>query len=305
MQTFLQRDGCALASFLMEIGVGQTLQSLLTISIVIFMVVSLLDLGLRLKLREALEGLRNVRFVMLSVLFGFIICPALAYLLATAIPLAPPYAMGMILLGMTPCSPFLPTMVDRARGDSAYAGAFTLLASVVTVAYMPLAVPVMVTGLTEDAWTIAKPLLFFVLAPTAIGMAIQRNSASLAAGLQPYVKKMTGISTISVLALTIALYGKGLAAAVGSYAFGTQILFFSVATAGTYALSFNLPQTQRSVLTLGMSTRNVGVAFAPLLSVQDIDQRAIVMVAIGLPMQIIASLLAAQWLARRAQKPTP
>ena len=182
MQTFLRRDGCALASFLMEIGVGQTLQSLLTISIVIFMVVSLLDLGLRLKLREALEGLRNVRFVMLSVLFGFIICPALAYLLATAIPLAPPYAMGMILLGMTPCSPFLPTMVDRARGDSAYAGAFTLLASVVTVAYMPLAVPVMVTGLTEDAWTIAKPLLFFVLAPTAIGMAIQRNSASLAAG---------------------------------------------------------------------------------------------------------------------------
>lgn len=305
MQTFLQRDGCALASFLMEIGVGQRLQSLLTISIVIFMVVNLLDMGLRLKLREALEGLRNVRFVMLGVLFGFIICPALAYLLATAIPLAPPYAMGMILLGMTPCSPFLPTMVDRARGDSAYAGAFTLLASVVTVAYMPLAVPVMVTGLTEDAWTIAKPLLFFVLAPTAIGMAIQRNSASLAAGLQPYVKKMTVISTISVLALTIALYGKGLAAAVGSYAFGTQILFFSVATAGTYALSFNLPQTQRSVLTLGMSTRNVGAAFAPLLSVQDIDQRAIVMVAIGLPMQIIASLLAAQWLARRAQKPTP
>ena len=35
-----------------------------------------------------------------------------------------------------------------------------------------------------------------------------------------------------------------------------------------------------------MSTRNVGAAFAPLLSIQDIDQRAIVMVAIGLPMQI-------------------
>ena len=106
---------------------------------------------------------------------------------------------------------FLPTMVDRARGDSAYAGAFTLLASVVTVAYMPLAVPVMVTGLTEDAWTIAKPLLFFVLAPTAIGMAIQRNSAFLAADLQPYVKKMTGISTISVLAANnCSLTAKGL-----------------------------------------------------------------------------------------------
>ena len=116
---------------------------------------------------------------------------------------------------------------------------------------------------------------------------------------------MAGLSTMIVLALTIALYGKGFAAAMGSYAFGTQILFFVVATAGTYAFSFSLPQTQRSVLTLGMSTRNVGAAFAPLLSVQDIDQRARVMVAIGLPMQIIASLLAAQWFGRRAQKPTP
>ena len=101
------------------------------------------------------------------------------------------------------------------------------------------------------------------------------------------------------------LYGKGFAAAVGSYAFGTQILFFSAATVGTYALSFCLPQTQRSVLTLAMSTRNVGAAFAPLLSVQDIDKRAIVMVAIGLPMQIIASLLPAQSFARRAEKKAP
>jgi bile acid:Na+ symporter, BASS family len=116
---------------------------------------------------------------------------------------------------------------------------------------------------------------------------------------------MAGLSTMIVLALTIALYGKGFAAAMGSYVFGTQILFFAVATAGTYVLSFSFPQTQRSVLTLGMSTRNVGAAFAPLLSIQEIDQRATVMVAIGLPMQIIASLLTAQWFARRAPKPAP
>ena len=67
---------------------------------------------------------------------------------------------------------------------------------VVTVAYMPLAVPVMVTldrGCVDHRQ--ATPVL--VLAPRAIGMAIQRNSASFAAGLQPYVKKMTGISTIN------------------------------------------------------------------------------------------------------------
>src|SRR5512136_1486431 len=148
------------------------------------MVGNLLDMGLKLKLREALGGLQNVRFVVLSVLWGFILCPALAYGLTKIIPLETPYAIGMILLGMAPCAPFLPAMADKARGDLAYAAAFMLLASVVTVVYMPLAVPVMVRGLTANAWTIAKPLLYFLMVPLAIGMAIQRVSAPIACKIE-------------------------------------------------------------------------------------------------------------------------
>jgi len=276
------------------------LDFVLKVSLVVFMVGNLLDMGLRLKLREALGGLRNVRFVVLSLLWGFLLCPALAYLLTKVIPLEQPYAIGMILLGMTPCAPFLPMMVDKARGDLAYAAAFMLLASVVTVVYMPLAVPVLVKGLTADAWTIARPLLYFLMVPLAIGMAIQRVAAPVAARLQPIVKKTTGIDTLLMLVLCVVVYGKEFISAMGSYAFGTQILFFSVATAATYGLSFGLPQGQKSVLALGMSTRNLGAAFAPLFAIPDVDQRAIVMVAIGVPMQTIASLLAARWFARRA-----
>lgn len=276
------------------------LDLVLKLSLVVFMVGNLLDMGLRLKLREALGGLRNVRFVGLSVLWGFVLCPALAYVLTKVIPLEPAYAIGMILLGMTPCAPFLPMMVERARGDLAYAAAFMLLASVVTVVYMPFAVPVMVKGLTADAWTIAKPLLFFIMVPLAIGMAIQRASTPVAARLQPTVKKTTGIATIIMLMLCVVVYGKGFISAVGTYAIGTQILFFSVATAASYGLSFGLPHSQKSVLALGMSTRNLGAAFAPLFSIADVDQRAIVMVALGVPLQTIASLLAARWFARRA-----
>jgi len=280
--------------------VPEILQILLKISLVMFMVGNLLDMGLRLKLQEALGGLRNVRFVVLSGLWGFVLCPALAYLLTKVIPLEQPYAIGLVLLGMTPCAPFLPMMVDKARGDLAYAAAFMLLASVVTVIYMPLAVPVIVKGLTADAWTIARPLLFFLMVPLAIGMAIQRASAPVAAGLQPIVKKTTGIATLVMLVLCVVVYGKGFIGAVGTYAIGAQILFFSVATAASYGLSFGLPQPQKSVLALGMSTRNLGAAFAPLFAIADVDQRAIVMVALGVPMQTIFSLLAARWLARRA-----
>jgi BASS family bile acid:Na+ symporter len=103
-----------------------------------------------------------------------------------------------------------------------------------------------------------------------------------------------------MLILCVVVYAREFVGATGSYAFGTQILFFSVATAATYGLSFGLPQDQKSVLALGMATRNLGPAFAPLFAAPDVDQRAIVMVAIGVPMQTIAALLAARWFARRA-----
>ena len=284
-----------------------TLQSFLTLSIVIFMVASFLDMGLRLELEEALRGLRNVRFVALSLLAGFLMCPALAYVLIQVIPLERPYAIGMILVGMTPCGPFLPMMVDRARGDLAYAAALMLLASVGTAIYMPLAVPLLVQGLSADPWAIAKPLLLFILVPLLIGIALRYTSAPLAAKLQPVIKTTVGFSTILLVVFIVILYGRGFVSAIGSYAFGTQILFFSLTIAATYGLSLGLPETQRSVLTLGMSTRNLGAALAPLLSVQDVDQYAIVMVAIGVPMQIITSILAARWFANRAPtcKPSP
>jgi bile acid:Na+ symporter, BASS family len=272
----------------------------LKISLVLFMVGNLLDMGLKLKLQDALGGLRNVRFVVQSVLWGFVLCPGLAYLLTKIIPLDPAYAMGMVLIGMAPCAPFLPPMVEKARGDMGSTAAFMLLTSVITVVYMPVAVPFLVEGLTASAWTIAKPLLFFVLAPLAIGMAIQRASAPVAAKLQPVVKQATGIATITMLVLCLIIYGKGFIGAIGTYAIGTQILFFSVVTAASYGLSFGLSHGQKSVLSLGMATRNIGAALAPLFAVADVDQRAIVMVALGVPMQTIFSLIAARWLSRRA-----
>lgn len=282
----------------------ETLDKLLKLSLVIFMVGNLLDMGLRLRMADALAALRNTRFVSLSIIWGFFLCPALAYLLTRIIPLDPLYGMGMVLLGMTPCAPFLPPMVEKARGDMAYAAAFMLIASVVTVAYMPLAVPILVKGLSASAWTIAKPLLLFLLVPLGIGMLIQRSTPRAARTIHPGVKLGTAIDTIVMLVLCVIIYGKAFAGTLGTYAIGTQILFFTISTIGPYVLGFGLLPRQKSVISLGMATRNLGAAFAPLFAIPLVDRRAIVMVALGVPMQTIFSLLMAIWLGRHeAGKP--
>ena len=275
----------------------------LKISVMIFMAGNLLDLGLRINLKAALEGLRDMRFVGLTLLWAFVLCPALALGLTRMIPLTEPYAMGLILLGMTPCAPLLPMLAEKAHGDMNYAASFILLASVGTVVYMPLMTPLLVKGLTVSAWEIAKPLLILVVIPLVIGVIVQNRWAATAARLHPLVKKVTGIDTLLMLALVVIIYGKGFVGAIGSYAIGTQVIFFSVITAASYAFGFGMPQRQKSVLSLGICTRNCGSAMAPLLVARDVDQSAIVMVTLGIPMMFGFAAIATWVFAARAGRP--
>jgi BASS family bile acid:Na+ symporter len=283
---------------------AEILEFALKISILVFMVGNMAGMGAQLAVAEALAALRNVRFIVMTVLWGWVLCPAFAYLLVKIIPIEQPYAIGLILLGMTPCAPFMPMMVRKARGDLGYTGAMMLLAAIGTVAFMPFAVPRMVSGLTADAWVVGKPLLFFVLVPLFVGMAVKRCAEPVASRLYPFVKKTTDITTMVMLAVMAIVYGKDFIGAIGSYAIGTLVLFVGVVTLTTDKLGFGLKQEQRSVLTIGMCTRNLGAAIAPLMTMKA-DSRSVVMVAIGIPVTLAFSFLVARWYASQAPSDKP
>jgi len=278
----------------------ETLNALLMISLVVFMAGNLLDMGLRLRLGTALVGLRDVHFVSLSLLWCFVLGPATAWGLTRVIPLEAPYAIGLVLIGLAPCAPFLPMMVDRARGDMGYTASFMLLAAVGMVITMPFSVPLLVEGLSVSAWMIAKPLLAVVLVPLVIGMVTLRRAPAFAERAQPIVKKITGVATIIMLGLCLVIYGPAFIGSAGSHATLSQVIFYATVTAGPYMLAFGLPQNRKSVLALGVCTRNLGAAFAPLFAVSGVDERAIAMVALGVPLQTIAAFVAARAFGARA-----
>jgi BASS family bile acid:Na+ symporter len=207
--------------------------------------------------------------------------------------------MGLLLLGLAPCAPLLPGMVDKAHGDVNYAASFMLLASAGTVIYMPIAVPLLVKGMSVSAWTVAKPMLFLVMLPLVVGMAIQLRRPSTAAFLQPYVKKITAVDTLLMLLVVVVMYGKGFADAIGTWAILAQVLFFTLTIVASYALAFRIPPRRKSVLTLGLSTRNCGAALAPLLVLADVAPEATVMVTLGIPMMALFSMVAARVFAGR------
>ena len=274
---------------------------LLKITLVIFMFGNMLDLGLRLDLPRALQGLRDVRFVTLTLFWGYIVCPALGYLLAVVLPLSPPYAMALILVAMVPGNPFLTTAVSKARADVNYAATFMLLASAVTVIYMPFMVPVLVKGLSTTPWMIAKPMLLLILLPMVVGAVVRLRWEATAAGVQPFVKKATGLNTLLMLVLLLVVYGKGLISSVGTFALGSQVLLVVVVAGAAYWLGFGMPRPQKQILVIGLCCRNVGAALAPLFVAPNVDPAAIVAVgALGTFVVIGSALAAAGIFARQA-----
>jgi BASS family bile acid:Na+ symporter len=156
----------------------------------------------------------------------------------------------------------------------------------------------MVKGLTVSAWTIAQPLLIVVLLPLAVGMVIRRASLAVTLVIQPFVKRTTGIFTIAVGILCVFVYGKGLLGLPGSLAIVSQVIFFFILATFTYWFGFGLKHEEKIVLSLGMTTRNLGAAVAPLFSIENIDERAIIMVVLGIPLMVLSSLLSTKWFVR-------
>ena len=263
---------------------------------------NLLDMGLRLKLGTALVGLRNVRFVSFSLLWCFVLGPAVAYGLTRLIPLEAPYAMGLILIGLAPCAPFMPSMVDRARGDLGYTASFMLLASVGMVAYMPLAVPLLVDGLSVSAWVIAKPLLAVVLVPLVIGMVTLRRAPAFAdAGRNRSSRRSPEWPRSSCSGCawsSMARPSSGRPAA-------TPRSRRSSSTPSSPAAAYRWPsgcrRTRRACWRWRLHAQPRRGVRAVVRGVGP-DERAIVMVALGVPLQTIAAVVAARVFGARAEK---
>lgn len=269
-------------------------------TVVVFMIGTLGGVGLGLAARDVGAPLKDAPFVALSLVLCWVVCPAIALLLLQLVPLDPGYATGLLLLALAPCAPFAPAMAQIARGDLAYMAAFVLLSAASTVVMMPIATPLLVEGLSPEPAAIARPLALFVLLPLLVGMAVHAWSCVAADRVRPVIAVITNVVALTLLVLTGVLHGGSVLDAVGSFAIATQVLFFVAVTAATYLLASGLPPERRSVLTLGLCTRNLGAALAPLAAI-DHDPRAMVMIVIAVPVTLGVSLGAARWLARREQ----
>lgn len=270
------------------------------LAVVIFTVSNLAAMGLEINKIEAFKALKNYKFILLILLWGWIVGPAVALLLTKVLPLSEPHAAGLLLISLAPTAPFFPLMVRNAKGDMSSAGAFFLVATIGTVIFLPLMVPLIIPGLSVSVGALAKPLLIMVLLPLLVGFAIKVYKEPLANKLFPWIKKLGTLSLLVVAVMTFWLYWKEMLSALGSFAVGAQVILFVILTVGAYKIGFGLKQGQRSAMALGMCTRNIAAVFVAYFGITNPDPGVFVMIVLVVPLALIVAVIAARIFAKQA-----
>jgi predicted Na+-dependent transporter len=234
-----------------------TLQNLFTFA---FVVSSMLAMGLSLTVGQIVEPLRNLRLVLLALLANFVIVPATAYLLAQVIPMDDQLQIGLILMGSAAGAPFLPKLAQIARANVPFAVGLMALLIVVTVAYLPFVLPLLLPGVEVDAGKIAVTLFGEMLVPLAIGLVVRARWVEAAGELQKPAAQVSNLSLALLLVLMLGLNIENVIGLFGSGALIATIVMVGVAIGSGYLLGGPGSDT-RQVLALGTGQRNLAATF--------------------------------------------
>jgi BASS family bile acid:Na+ symporter len=276
-------------------------QAIAGLSGLLFVVASMLAMGMSLTIPMILQPLKNARLVILALLANFVLVPLLAYVITLVIPLEQSLQIGLIVLATAAGAPFLPKLVQGAKGDIAFGVGLMVLLMVVTIIYLPLVLPLLIQGVTIDPWDIAQSLIVLMLIPLGIGLLIRSNSPNTAERYRPAMNKISSLAMLILLVVAVGMNVSNILSLMGTGGILALLIFII----GSFAIGFLLggptPGT-RSVMGLGTAQRNVSAAL--VVAAQNFSgTNTLVYVLVGAIVLLIVLLPVAKRLGARAPSP--
>ena len=270
--------------------------------VLVFTVSNLLVMGLQVNLGKMFKIALNPKFLGLTFGLGFIIGPAIAFLITLLLPLDNMYVAVLFIGSLAPCAPFLPPLLPKARGDVDYAGAFIPVAAIGTSLLLPLIAPMLVKGVELGVMQLLKPLFLSLLVPLLIGALIKTYAGNVADKMFNPVKKLAGLSTLLTIIFCFILYSGQMWATAGSMAMLSITIFSFVMGAIAYYTGFGLKRSEKVVMSLGIGTRNIAAVLIGVLTIPNVEPNMVAMVIIWTLWTIILAYIIAPIMGKAGAK---
>jgi bile acid:Na+ symporter, BASS family len=275
----------------------ELLQKATSVAMLIFVLSSMLAMGLGLTVSQIITPLRHARLVVLSLLANFVLMPLAAVALAALLRLDPPLGVGLLLLGTAAGAPFLPKLAQIAEGNLAFAVGLMVLLMVVTVGYLPLVLPVLLPGVSVNPAKIARSLFLLMLLPLAGALAIKARFAVAAARTKAVLDRVSNLSLMLLVVLITVANINNVLAVFGTHGILAGLLFIAVGFGMGWLLG-GPGMDMRRVLALGTAQRNIAAALV-VGSQSFRDPKVVVMVVVVAIVSLLVLMPLSRLLAKR------
>jgi predicted Na+-dependent transporter len=281
---------------------AEIIQVLSNIFTLVFVVGSMLALGLSLTMRQITDPLRNESLVVRVLLANFVLVPLVAYLINLVIPMDEPLSIGLILLATAAGAPFLPKLVQMAKGNVAAGVGLMVLLMVTTVIYVPIVLPLLLPGVSVNPLDIASSLVVLMLIPLGIGLFIKARYPETAANLQPTFGQAANFGLMGLVVTMLLLNWRTVLGTIGSGAILAALIFVVLSFVIGYLLAPDA--ATRSTLSLGTAQRNIAAAMV-VAGDNFSDPNVLIMVLVGAIFMMVLLLPTAGEMGKRMQVAAP
>jgi BASS family bile acid:Na+ symporter len=278
---------------------SEILQTLASLSVLVFVVSSMLAMGLSLTIRQVFNPLKDVMLVIKALVANFVLVPVLAWLVTLILPLSEAQSIGLILLATAAGAPFLPKLVQAAKGNLAFSVGLMVLLMVVTVVYVPVVLPLLLPGVAVNPLDIASSLVVLMLIPLAAGLFVKARYGDIAASLQPVMAQTSNTALMLLMVLMLVLNFDSLISVIGTGAILALLLFIILSFVIGFFLGGPAKDT-KAVMGLGTAQRNVSAAL--VVGAQNFgDPDVVTMLIVGALLMLVVLMIAGGELGKRAE----
>jgi bile acid:Na+ symporter, BASS family len=271
-------------------------RSLVEIVAPIFVISTMLNVGLTQRLSDITRHLKNYPFVLKMLLANFVLAPLVMILVLTFTSFDPALRDGLLIFALCAGAPFLIKLTQTAEHDVALGAAVMILLIAATVIYVPIVLPMVMYGVAVDGWAIAKTLFLQMLLPIVVGMLAVQFLPNLAKKIQPWVGILGNITLYVLVAATLIGYFPNMISIVGTGAILVGLAFVAAAFGIGYLMGGGKDHLE-DVGGLGTAQRNT--AAGVIIATQNFDDpNVLVMLTLANTLGIVMLLLIAKRLSR-------
>jgi len=279
----------------------ELLNTLYNLMSLVFVLGTMASMGLSLTISQITGPLRNARFVIVALLANFLVPPILAFLLIQVFSLDEPLAVGLMLVSLAAGAPALPKTAVFAKVDAAAATGLMVLLVVVTILVLPVALPLLLTGISVTFWDIASGLIILILVPLAVSLFVRARYPEAAASALPHFAQASNLSLLFLMVLMVVLNFSDVVGLLGSGGLLASLVLVGLTTAGGYLLG-RLGKAGDWLQGLGAGQRNIAAAM--VVATMNFGNDEIVMVVVYSLIGMVVIIPLALELGKRAKAAT-